>query len=39
MKVMLKLGMRVIYDQTTRVTVFLIEVGVVIIFFYNFIKV
>jgi hypothetical protein len=35
---MLKLGMRVIYDQTTRVIVFLIEVEVVTIFFYNFIK-
>jgi hypothetical protein len=30
--------MRVIYGQTARVTVFLIEVEVVVIFFYNFIR-
>jgi hypothetical protein len=35
-KVMLNLGLRVIYGQTARVTAFLIEVKVVIIF-YNFI--
>jgi hypothetical protein len=34
-KVMLKLGIRVIYNQAIRVTVFLIEVEVVINVFYK----
>jgi hypothetical protein len=38
MKVMLKLGITVIYDQTTRVTVFVIEVEVVIIFFFIYLS-
>jgi hypothetical protein len=33
-KVMLKLGMRVIYDQTTRATVFLIDEVEVVIYFF-----
>jgi hypothetical protein len=37
-KIMLKLGVRVIYGQTARVTVFLIEVAVTINIFYNCIK-